>query len=344
MTHFKYKSIDQRGKRYSGTIQAANTLEVEHRLSAVQQDLITLKEFSPNTFRLGRKRLSRREIIDIVFQLEQLTKSGVPLIEGLKDLRDSANSTYLKDVISSIIENIEGGKTFSDTLKDFPNDFDSVFVALIGVGEETGELPKILKDMCNTLRWTDELIAATVKILMYPAIVALVVLAVTSFLMIYLVPQIVPFVNEMGSTIPFHTKALINVSDFFVGYWWLIFSFPVVAFFCIKQSVKKNQNINYHYDALKLKIPIFGPISYKIKVARFANYLALLYASGITVLDSLEICKTISGQLKNVQSDRRCQKSDCRWENHKRKFLCGRCVPTVGYPHVERRRKHWKFR
>lgn len=298
MTHFKYKSIDQRGKRYSGTIQAANTLEVEHRLSAVQQDLITLKEFSPNTFRLGRKRLSRREIIDIVFQLEQLTKSGVPLIEGLKDLRDSADSTYLKDVISSIIENIEGGKTFSDTLKDFPNDFDSVFVALIGVGEETGELPKILKDMCNTLRWTDELIAATVKILMYPALVALVVLAVTSFLMIYLVPQIVPFVNEMGSTIPFHTKALINVSDFFVDYWWLIFSFPAVAFFCIKQSVKKNQNIKYHYDALKLKIPIFGPISYKIKVARFANYLALLYASGITVLDSLEICKQLVDNLK----------------------------------------------
>jgi len=293
MAHFKYKSIDKNGKTFTGRIQATNLLEVEHRLSNVNQDLITLQEVKPSVIRIGRRKLTRKEIINMVFQLEQLTKSGVPLLEGLKDLRDSTPAGHYKDVLASIIENIEGGKTFSEALEEFPTDFDNVFVSLIGVGEESGELPKILKDMCETLRWADELISATIKILMYPAIVALVVFCVTAFLMIYLVPQIVPFVAEMGTSIPMHTRALIAVSEAFVNYWWLIISLPIVAYIALKLAANSSPEMRYRIDSLKLKMPIFGAISFKIKLARFANYMALLYASGITVLRSLDICKNL---------------------------------------------------
>jgi type IV pilus assembly protein PilC len=228
----------------------------------------------------------------MVFQLEQLTKSGVPLLEGLHDLRDSAPAGYYHDVLASIVESIEGGKTFSTTLKDFPNDFDTVFVSLIAVGEETGELPKILKDMGET-RWTDELISATVKIITYPAIVAVVILSVAAFLMIYLVPKIIPFVKEMGGEIPFHTIALIAVSDFFINYWWVIIIVPSVVTYLVKTAAKKSPEFRFKLDGFKLRIPLFGTISFKIKLARFASYMALLYASGITVLRAIEICKEL---------------------------------------------------
>ncbi len=293
MSQYKYKSINQRGKVIHGRMHAGNTLELEQRLSHLSQDLIKCSEIMPRTFRLGRAKLTRRDLINLVFQLEQLTKSGVPLLEGLKDLRDSAAAGYYRDVLASLVESIEGGMTFSESLKEFDNDFDTVFISLIAVGEESGELSRILKDMGETIRWADELISATVKILTYPAIVGAVVLGVTAFLMIYLVPQILPFVAEMGGEIPFHTVLLIAVSDFFVNYWWIVFGAPVVAVIASKQLAKRFAKVRYALDMLSLRFPLIGPITFKIKIARFSNYMALLYSSGITVLRSLDICKTL---------------------------------------------------
>lgn len=302
MAYYKYKSIDTDGKLYSGRMQASNVLEIEHRLANVKQDLIVCDEVRPLIFRLGRRKLTRKEIINMVFQLEQLTKSGVPLLDGLRDLRDSADPGYYKDVLGSVVEGIEGGKTFSSSLAEFPGDFDNVFISLIAVGEESGELPKILKDMGETLRWTDELISATIKILMYPTIVGIVVFCVTAFLMIYLVPQIIPFVKEMGGEIPMHTRALIAVSHFFVNYWWLVLGLPFATYIIIGYMAKQNENLRFNIDKLKLNLPLFGAISFKIKLARFANYMALLYASGITVLRSLDICKKLVDNLVLAQA------------------------------------------
>ena len=293
MGQFNYKSIDKNGLLTKGRIQATNSLDLEHRLAQQGQDLITCAEIKQSGLFRGRHKLTRRDLINMVFQLEQLTKSGVPLLEGLADLRDSTDPGYYHDVLASLVESIEGGKTFSSALADFPLDFDTVFIALIAVGEETGELPKILKDMGETLRWSDELIAATVKIIIYPAIVAVVVFAVAAFLMIYLVPKIIPFVKEMGAEIPMHTLALIAVSNFFIHYWWLIILVPAALTSMVKSAAKKSPELRFKLDGFKLRLPIFGAISFKIKLARFASYMALLYASGITVLRALEICQAL---------------------------------------------------
>lgn len=293
MPQYKYHAIDKIGKAFKGQIQAANELELEHRLTIQGQDLITCVEVKTSGSFFSKSRLSRRDLLNLLFQLEQLTKAGVPLLDSLRDLRDSTPLGHYNAVLAGLVEQIEGGKTFSAALSEFPNDFDTVFIALIAVGEETGELPKILKDMGETLRWLDELIAAAIKIIIYPAIVSVVVFAVAAFLMIYLVPKIVPFVKEMGGEIPGHTLLLIAVSDFFISYWWAIIMFPFVVVFLIKNAAKKSPEFRYKLDSLKLRMPIFGQISFKIKLARFASYMALLYASGITVLRALEICKAL---------------------------------------------------
>ena len=293
MPLFKYKSVDSEGELFQGRMHANNILELESRISHLHQDLISHKEIKPSVFQFGRRKLQRKDIINLVVQLEQLTKSGVPLLDGLRDLRDSADVGYYRDVLAGIVESIEGGKTFSEGLEEYKNDFDNVFVSLIRIGEESGELPKILFDMGATLRWIDELISATVKILTYPAIVSTVVFGVTAFLMVYLVPQIIPFVKEMGAEVPLHTLVLIAVSDFFVEYWWAIFSAPFVLMTLIKRLAKSNPRFRFALDKFKLNIPVFGAISFKIRLARLANYMALLYSSGITVLRALEICKAL---------------------------------------------------
>lgn len=297
MPQYKYSAIDKEGKPFRGRIQAANELELEHRLAVQGQDLINCLEVKTSYYFWSKNKLTRREILNLLFQLEQLTRSSVPLLDSLRDLRDSAPPGHFNAVLAGLVEQIEGGKTFSAALAEFPNDFDKVFVALIAVGEETGELPKILKDMGETLRWIDELIAAAVKIIIYPAIVLTVVLAVTAFLMIYLVPKLIPFIKEMGGEVPAHTLLLIAVSDFCINYWWLIISLPFVIIFLIKNAANKDPKFRFALDQFKLKLPIFGAISLKIKLARFASYMALLYSSGITVLRALEICKGLVGNV-----------------------------------------------
>ena len=107
--------------------------------------------------------------------------------------------------------------------------------------------------------------------------------------MIYLVPQLIPFIKEMGGNIPWYTIALIATSDFVVAYWYLLFITPVAIFVALKLAAHRNPKFHLKIDSFKLRIWLIGPLLLKIKLARFANYMAMMYASGITVLDSLRI-------------------------------------------------------
>ncbi len=290
MPDYKFRTIDATGKIRNDTMVASNPMELEKRLGSMGFDLLSYKEQSKAAKHAFRsKSISRRELINVTFHIEQLIKSGVPLIDSLKDIRDSIDYSHFTDVLQTVIDDIEGGKTLSLALAEHPAIFDNVYVTLVRVGEETGQLAVVLKDLAETIRWQDELVSQTKKIMIYPVIVSVIVLMVVSFLMIYLMPQLLPFIKNIGSEIPMHTQILIDVSEVFVKYWYLIFSAPVVFYFILKIAAKKNHKVRYFLDGLKLKLWIFGPLMTKIKLARFANYFAMMYSSGITVLDALKI-------------------------------------------------------
>jgi type IV pilus assembly protein PilC len=285
--------MDAYGKVQRGWLQAKNEMDVAYRLENQGLDLIACNPRQRRGSRLISTGIDRRDLINMVFHLEQLTRSGVPLMEGLQDLRDSVSPGYFRDVLAGLVEEIEGGKTFSQALAAFKDDFDPVFISLVGVGEEAGELPRVLKQVGENLRWADELAANTKRILMYPAIVGTVIFGVTAFLMIYLVPQIIPFVEELGGTIPGHTRALIAVSDFFINFWPVLFLTPAALIVLVRILEKARPETRLLVDRLRLRVPLVGPIMYRIKLARLATYMALLYSAGITVLRALEICEDV---------------------------------------------------
>ena len=298
MPDYKFKTIDANGKIRSDTMVASNPMELEKRLGSMGFDLLNFREqhqASKSAFQ--RKNISRRELINFTFHVEQLVKSGVPLIDSLKDIRDSMDYSQFTDVLQTVIDDIEGGKTLSLALAAHPVIFDKVYVTLVRIGEETGQLSEVLKDLGDTIRWQDELVSQTKKIMIYPAIVTVIVLMVVSFLMIYLMPQLLPFIKNLGSEIPLHTKILIEISNVFVEYWYLVFGLPFALFFGLKIASKKNDKVRYYLDGIKLKIWIFGPLMTKVKLARFANYFAMMYSSGITVLDALAISEDMVDNL-----------------------------------------------
>jgi len=301
-TLFKYKAIDADGKIRHDSIEADNVLDLEQRLSGMGMDLINYKEKSHALFNFKSKGIARRELINFTFQMQQLTKSGVTILDGLGDLRDSIPNGRMHEVLSGIIDEIKGGKTFSGALAEFPEIFDTVYITLVKVGEETGRISEVMYDMAETLKWHDELIAHTKKIMIYPAIVTVVITAVVSYLMIFLVPELIPFIEELGGVIPMHTRALIATSWFLGNYWFVVFGLPIVIYIGVHTAANRNPTVRLFVDRLKLKLYIFGPIILKTNLARFSNYFAMMYSSGLTVLDSLKISELLMGNAVLTES------------------------------------------
>lgn len=295
MALFTYKAIDTRGKATLGQIEALNIVDLEMRLKRMGLDLITGAQLRRGGSMLRSGAVKREDLINFCFHLEQLSSAGVPLVEGLTDLRDSVDNPRFREVLSGVVESILGGTGLSQALADYPAVFSPVFCSLIRAGEATGRLSDVLKSLADTIKWEDELASQARKIIMYPAFVGSIVLLVVMFLMIYLVPQMVGFIKNMGQTIPLQTRILIVVSGFFVDYWWAVIAVPVAAFFGVRLAIKTNPLVAYQFDRLKLNVPYVGPILRKIILSRFASTLALMYASGITILDAMRNAEETAG-------------------------------------------------
>jgi type IV pilus assembly protein PilC len=293
MATFNYKAIDANGKATLGQIDALNIVDLELRLKRMGLDLVVGGPTKRGSG-LGRA-IKRPDLINFCFHLEQLSSAGVPLVEGLTDLRDSVDNPRFREVISGLIESIQGGQNLSGALASYPEVFSGVFRSLVKAGEDTGRLPEVLKSITENLKWEDELAAQAKKLVMYPAFVGTVVIAVTIFLMVYLVPQMISLIKNMGQTIPAHTRLLIFVSDLFLHYWWAILGLPVIAFFGIKMAARTNPALRYRLDALKLRLPLIGPIQRKIILSRFASIFALMYSSGITILEAIRNAEETAG-------------------------------------------------
>ena len=295
MPLYTYKAIDSVGKPVLGRVDAANVFDLEQRLSRMGLDLITGAPTRQISRIVGGGKITRQDLINFCFHLEQLSSAGVPIVEGIVDLRDSVENRRFKEVVGGLVEAIQGGRTLSQSLADYPEVFGRVFTSLVRSGEQTGRLPAVLKSLTETIKWEDELAAQTKKMLMYPAFVGSTVLLVTFFLMTFLVPQMTPFIRNMGQELPLQTILLIHVSNFCVNYWWLILAAPPVLFFGVRFAARVNPAVEFALDRYKLQMPIIGPVLRKIILSRFTSSFAMMYASGITVLDAIRSAEEILG-------------------------------------------------
>jgi len=293
MPLYKYKAIDQGGKFVQGSLDAGNVADLEVRLEKMNLDLVTFKQKEPGADIFGRNKITRRDLINFSFHLEQLTRSGVPILDGLVDLRESEENPGFRDVIASLIEAVEGGSPFSQALSMYPRVFDEVFVNLIRVGERSGQMARVLEDITETLKWQDEIIAKARKIMTYPLVIGGLIMGVILFLMIMVVPDIMSAIVGLGGEIPLETRALMAVSEFLVSYWYAVIATPFVLFFGIRSLYKSNEKFRYRMDGLLLKIWPIGEINEKIKISRFTRYFALMFASGITVLDAIKLSRAV---------------------------------------------------
>jgi len=294
MPNYSYRAVGADGTIVEGNLEAPNESALEARLRQTDAELLRCKERSSR--RLDRRRkVTRHDLIGFCFHMEQVSRAGLPMLEALTDMRDSVSHPGFREVLSGLILSVEGGKKLSQAMEDHPETFDDVFVSLIAVGEETGELTEVMTKLTQSLKWQDELMSQAKSIILYPAFVGAVVISVLFFMMIYVVPQMVDFIQEMGQELPIHTRALIGFSNFLVGNWWWVLPAPPLLFVAISQSAKRSESMRYRVDSWKLNFWYTGSIVSKIILSRFASYFALLYSSGLDVLAALKISEDIAG-------------------------------------------------
>ena len=318
MALYSYKAIDSDGKTVKGLQDAANLVDLELRLKRAGIDLINGREEERGgTF--GGTKIKRIDLITFFFNLEQLSRAGVPLLECLGDLRDTMEEPAFREIIASMVESIESGKKLSQAMAEHPNAFDKITTNLTKAGEDSGRLVDVFDHLTESLKWQDEMASQTKNMMIYPLFVGTVVLAITFFLMIYLVPQLVGFIKGMGQEIPIQTRMLLATSSFFVNYWYVLLLTPPVLFGAYKVALLSNPKLQYHIDNLKLHIWPTGPILRKIILARFANTFAMMYSSGITILDCIAnsrdlvnnqvIAQSLQNVMKEIESGKNLTQS-----------------------------------
>jgi len=295
MEAYQYKAIDKNGRVHIGQVDAANTADLEMRLNKLKLDLISFKELKSSAKGVTGGGVKRRDLIVFCFHFEQTSRAGVAVLDSLQDLRDSSDNPRMAEVVNAMIESIEGGKTLAESMADFEGVFGKIFINLVRAGEQSGEITKVFEELGISLKWQDEQAALTKKLLTYPAFVGTVVGGVVFFLMTYLVPELLRFIKTMGQELPIHTKALIVVSNIFVNYWYIIIFIPIIIVVAIKVGIKTSPEFHLKFDELKLKIPIVGPIFKKIILTRLCSFFAIMYSSGITIIDCIRTGEEIAG-------------------------------------------------
>ena len=299
MPLYQYSAVNQTGTIVRGKIDARNINDLEKRVNRLGLSLINSSEAKGYLSAIGsglfQKKVTNDEISQFCFYVEQLVSGGVPLLEGLSDVRDSVANPALRNTVGVIIQDIEQGSTFSQALRQHPKIFDEVFNSLVEAGEFSGELDKVLRNIGENVKWQDEIIKKTKKAIRYPIGALIVLLISTYFLMVLVVPKLTSLLESLGQELPVYTIALIATSKFVDNHWLdMLIGFAVV-FVSIKIFVRLMPGIDLFWDKIKIRLPGIGPVFEKLLLSRFSNIFGMLYGAGVSVIDALKISRGALG-------------------------------------------------
>jgi type IV pilus assembly protein PilC len=296
MPHYAYRAINTNGRQLRGGLAAANERDLQQALGTLGLELIDCR---PTTRRPGlwvrRGRVTSRDLLQLCVHLEQLQRAGVPLLDGLADVRDAAEGVRLRELCAAIHRDVSDGQPLSVACGRHPKLFGNVFTALIAAGEETGKLADSFRQLVRHLKWTAAMSARVRKATRYPAVAACVVVGVTVFMMAGVVPQVVDFLAANNQELPVWTVALIATSGVVQAWWPLLLGLPAVACALVRFLVQRSPRCAYRWDAFLLALPVFGEVMRKLALARFSQMFAVLFQSGIDILTCLDAGRRVTG-------------------------------------------------
>ncbi len=289
MKRFKYKAkVKETGKTVKGTIQAENEQFAGRLL--IEQGYIPESVAEEGNGIFGKEgRVTTKDRITFTRQLSTLIGAGLPLATSLRTVAEQTQGKAMKTIVEEILAKVEAGKSLHEAFSAYPDIFNGVYLALIQAGETSGTLDLALKRLADQEEKDAAMMSKIRGALVYPGIILVVIIAVLAFMMIMVVPQVEGLYEDMGKELPGLTKLLVNISNFFGQFWWLVLLMVVGIIAAAWYAVKKTPAGRKVADGFKLKVPIFGGLFKKLYVSRFARTAEMMLATGVPMLDSVKI-------------------------------------------------------
>jgi type IV pilus assembly protein PilC len=294
MPQYAYRALNEAGRTVRGKLSANNETDLYQQLEQAGLMLLDSKaaKDSALTSKMARG-ISAREKIQFFVHLEQLQAAGVPLLDALTDVRDSTDTPRLRDMTTSILSDVSGGTPLSECFQKHPKVFGDLYSALVAAGEESGKLTEAFRHLVKHVKWEDAIRQKIIKASRYPAIVLVIITGMLMFMMGVVVPQIVGFLRENAQELPPITVALIGTSDFVQAYWWAIILTPIAIIGAVTAAAASSETLKYAISCLMLRAPVFGPLVTKLAISRFAHFFAVMFQSGVPILQCLETAQRV---------------------------------------------------
>lgn len=290
MPYFSYSAKNQLNEVIKGKVEAANISDAASLLNERGVLIISLKPLSGNTFSSFFKLffgIKHDDIVTFTQQLSTMITAGLPLSKAIGILVSQARPGF-SELVATILQDIEGGKTFSEALSKHSKYFSRLYIQLVKAGEVGGVLDQVLSRLAINMEKAKEFRAKTKGALIYPVIVVVVMAAVGFVMMAFVLPKLTAMFSDFGTTLPLPTVILIGISNFFAKFWYAILAVGAISYVAFRKW--SHTEFGQHWlDGMVLKIPIIGVLVQKMVITEFVRTLSLLLGAGVTLLQALEI-------------------------------------------------------
>ncbi len=300
---FTWEGKDRSGKTVKGEMRASGENIVNATLRRQGISGARVKKQS----RGGGKKITDQDLTMFTRQLATMMKAGVPLLQAFEIVAKGHSNPSVTRLLLEIKTDVETGSSLAQSFRKHPLYFDALFCNLVGAGEQAGILDTLLDRLAT---YKEKMMAIRGKIkkaLFYPVSILVVAFIVTAVIMIFVIPQFKELFQGFGANLPAPTLVVMNISEIFVKYWWLIFGSIGGAIWLFTNSLKRSEKMQFTMDRLTLKLPVVGDLIRKAVVARWTRTLSTMFAAGVPLVEALDSVAGAAGNRIYFQATKKIQ-------------------------------------
>lgn len=299
--NFHYRVRDPQGKVLQGYLEADSEEAATQQLRRDGSTVMELEEVGDDEdFALFGRRVPKGELIYVTNQLAIMVETGIPLSVALQAILDQTQQPGLRYVLKDVKRGVEAGEDFSIALARHPKVFNKTYVSLVKASESTGTMAAMLDRIADYLRKEAEARSKVRAAMAYPTVMMLIAVGVSIFLLVYVLPKFTPLFSSKGMKLPKPTAVMLAMSSALTDYWyaWLVAGVALVVGLAFARRTQQGRQV---IDAIKINLPILGPMFRKVVISRSLRTLGAMINGGVPVLDALRLCSEIAGNYQYEQ-------------------------------------------
>lgn len=301
--NYSWSGKDKTGRIVRGEVRAGGEHIVMATLRRQGIQVSSVKKVSQR----GGSKITEKDLTIFTRQLAVMMKAGVPLLQAFDIVGKGHSNASVGKLLLDIKTEVETGSSLSMAFRKYPQYFDALFCNLVGAGEQAGILDSLLERLAT---YKEKIVAIKGKIksaLFYPVSIIVVALVITAVIMIFVIPTFKDLFKGFGADLPMPTQIVMNMSDFFVAYWYIIFGVLFAAVWFVMFTYKRSTKMQNGVDRLMLRLPVFGDVIRKASIARWCRTLSTMFAAGVPLVESLDSVAGAAGNYVYYEATKRIQ-------------------------------------